>query len=157
ATVSVGASNNLGDGSGTNNLSMNNGRLLLTGAISGSNRKITLSGSGGTVDTNGFDATFGAIDPGNFTKNGNGTMHTSSINANNLTVNAGTLHVRATGTVPPAQPAAGRLGFPTIHVVGPPVNDVGGYLGGTAGSTSMLTAAPVIAGGGRLDIEDNAL
>src|SRR5205823_5124441 len=61
------------------------------------NRKITLAVGGGTINTNGFDSDFGAIDPGNFTKNGLGTMHVTKIVANNLTINAGRMHVRASG------------------------------------------------------------
>src|SRR5206468_5811706 len=85
--VSVGADNNLGANTGSNTtIGLDSGTLIMTGPLSG-NRKISLSGAGGTVDTGSFTGQFSEVDPGNFTKNGVGTMHVNRVNANLLTIN----------------------------------------------------------------------
>src|SRR5205085_7814418 len=96
------------------------------GDITGSTRKITLGVGGGTIDTNGHNSSFGAIDPGNFHKKGAGTMTisnvaaaalraspdfnpaalTPAINARNLTISGGIL------AVAPRTAAAGTAADP---------------------------------------------
>src|SRR5205823_13848805 len=94
-TLVVSSEANLGNASG--GLTFNGGTLQLNGSLSGANRKITLAAGGGTIDTNGNTGDFGDIDPGPFAKNGNGAMHVHKINATLLTINAGRMHVRASG------------------------------------------------------------
>jgi len=99
-TLSVASPANLGDPANGVTLG-NGGTLLLTGSfLNSSNHKITMASGGGTIDTGGNDADFGAIDPGDFTKTGAGKLNVTNINANNLTVSNGTLHVRPSGLSP---------------------------------------------------------
>ncbi len=78
--LSISASNNLGDGSATNTITINGGKLRNTGAgvNLGVNRTVTIGASGGTIEvTTGASLTVpGAISgPGNtLTKTGNGTL-----------------------------------------------------------------------------------
>ena len=78
--LSITASSNLGDGSATNTISINGGKLRDTGAgvNLGVNRSVTIGGSGGTIEvTTGASLSIpGAVSgPGNIlTKTGNGTL-----------------------------------------------------------------------------------
>ena len=94
---------NLGAPTGT--VTLNGGTLRTAGAVV-SNRKIILGAGGGTIDSNGFDSSFADVDPGNFTKNGSGKASVRSLEALNVTINAGTLAVKsraATGGNHPAR------------------------------------------------------
>jgi autotransporter-associated beta strand protein len=100
--LSVGSSSNLG--SSSNTLVLDNGTLKTTGGFS-SSRKITIGASGGTINSNGFDTSWGDLDPGNFTKTGTGKVSVRSLNALAVTVSGGTLAVKDRATTGGNQPA----------------------------------------------------
>ena len=124
--LSISASSNLGDGSATNTITINGGKLRDTGAgvNLGVNRSVTIGASGGTIEvTTGASLTVpGAISgPGNtLTKTGNGTLTLSgpqtyaTLNANAGVTNlnsalgtgASTLNANATVNINASQTLA---------------------------------------------------
>jgi fibronectin-binding autotransporter adhesin len=90
-TLSVGADNNLGTGGG---LAFGGGTLQYSNGFS-SSRAVTLNAGGGTIDTNGNNATLSGVigGSGSLTKSGAGTLTLSGANtySGGTTVNAGTL------------------------------------------------------------------
>jgi fibronectin-binding autotransporter adhesin len=93
----IAASNNLGDGSGTNGVSFGGGTLRTTASVV-SGRSISLGGAG-TIDTNGFDSTFGAADgTGSFTKLSAGQLTLTHLRSGDLTVGAGAILIPANGS-----------------------------------------------------------
>ncbi|HWL07967.1 MAG TPA: autotransporter domain-containing protein, partial [Planctomicrobium sp.] len=77
--VAITNDNNLGDSSGT--LSFNGGTLRTDASIT-SSRLVTLEANGGTINTNGFNSTFGGGfgGTGSFTKTGNGVLTLNGAN-----------------------------------------------------------------------------
>ena len=74
------------------------GTLIASGPLFGPGHKVTLGGDGGTINTNGFDVTLGAIDPGPLTKSGNGTLSVARLdNLPSVTVSTGTLQISSNG------------------------------------------------------------
>ena len=128
-TLSVGSSSNLGDASATNSIAFGGGATLLaTGTINSAGRSIALSAAG-TINTNGSDAIFGAVDgTGAFTKTGAGSLTVNHVVSGNLTVNAGTL------TMVPDSSAVG-----VSHVAG--LSIVGAKL--DLGANKLITTTPV--------------
>jgi fibronectin-binding autotransporter adhesin len=99
-TISVGNNNNLG---GASSLTFDSGTLLTTAEIT-SSRPITLNAGGGTFDTNGFNSTFSGVfgGTGALNKNGAGTLTLSGTNtySGDTLINAGTLQLGATNSLP---------------------------------------------------------
>jgi len=91
-TLSVGADNNLGAAAG--GLAFGGGTLQYSNGFS-SSRAVTLNAGGGTIDTNGNNATLSGViaGSGSLTKSGAGTLTLSGANtySGGTTVNAGTL------------------------------------------------------------------
>jgi hypothetical protein len=95
--LEVSAAANLGDGSPTNYLILDQGTLRATGSFS-STRKVSIGTGGGTIDTNGNDVGFGVIDPGPFIKSGAGVLSVTRLeNLPSATISAGTLRIAAGG------------------------------------------------------------
>jgi hypothetical protein len=87
-TLIAGASSSLGNGAASNTVSFNNATLLTSGPIVGVNRPISILGGGGTINTNGFDSTFGAATgtaSGALTKTGSGTLTLTSVRISGTT------------------------------------------------------------------------
>jgi YVTN family beta-propeller protein/autotransporter-associated beta strand protein len=131
----------------------NGGTLRFTGAFS-SARTISLLAGGGTIDTNGFDATLSGqiINTGSLTKTGLGTLMLTGANTytGGTFINAGTLALGGAGTL-------GDVGGSTA------VNSGGTLdLGGTTQTQSVVALnggtikngglnAPIVSIGGTLD------
>ncbi len=95
-TLQVDASNKIGNDSATNSVQLEGGALKTTGSFAGVNRGIILQGTGGTIDTNGNNVTFGGNVSGSgaLTKSSAGDLKVNAItNAGNVTINAGRLVV----------------------------------------------------------------
>lgn len=101
AIAFVSSSNNLGDGSATNDIELNGG-VIRYGASFDTNRDIAI-GNGGTVDTNGFDTELSGVISGAqiLLKQGTGTLTLSGNNTySSLTqISAGTVAVSASNNL----------------------------------------------------------
>jgi hypothetical protein len=112
-TLLAGASASLGNASAGNTLTLAGGTLRALGNIVGPTRNVIVSG--GTIDTNGFDATFGNIDgtgAGALTKIGGGNLTANHVvlpgTPGNFVVNGGRV------TIAPNGQAAGVSVFNTL-------------------------------------------
>jgi autotransporter-associated beta strand protein/YVTN family beta-propeller protein len=119
-------------------------------------RHLSLLGSGGTIDTDGFDATVSgnAINDGTLTKIGAGTLTLSgtSTNTGGTVVSAGTLVVNGTHTAVPISVAGGALGG--SGSLGTVTATAGAISPGPAAGTAILHAADVTFAAGALFIVD---
>ncbi|MEO6436673.1 MAG: autotransporter-associated beta strand repeat-containing protein [Tepidisphaeraceae bacterium] len=105
-TVEVSGADNLGDASATNQLVLNGGALRLSGGRqTGQNgRMIRVNPGGGTIDTNGFDMTFGQLVwNGELQKQGAGTLKLR-LPTGNAQEGVLTTEMRITGGVIQAEP-----------------------------------------------------
>ncbi len=123
-TLSVSAPANLGSGNGVN---MDGGTLLTTAGLNNPTRNISVNATGGTIDSGGFDSTFGVLNngAGTITKTGAGTL--------TITRHAGGGVLNITGGAVAVTPT-----------------------GGLAAGTSKVDSVS-ISGGGRFDIGDNKI
>jgi fibronectin-binding autotransporter adhesin len=100
--LQVSASNNLGDGSATNQLELGGGALQF-GAGFSANRNVNLAGAGGTIDVQAFsssvnDITRSGTGANDFTKAGTGTLTANSVHAGIMNVSAGKMVIAPNGT-----------------------------------------------------------
>lgn len=92
-TLIANSSANLGSGAATNYLILNEG-ILQASASFGMTRRVNVGAGGGTIDTNGFEMTVGAIDGGAFTKVGTGLLIADKLdNLTSANVTTGTLRL----------------------------------------------------------------
>jgi len=146
-------------------VNFNGGALLFTGAFSTA-RTISLLAGGGTIDTNGFDATLSGqiINTGSLTKAGLGTLTLTGANtySGGTFVNGGTLALSGAGTLGDVggtttvnSGATLDLGSTTqtqsvVNLSGgtirngnlnAPITSTGGVLNGIGGTASLTTTA----------------
>ncbi|MFT3787373.1 MAG: autotransporter-associated beta strand repeat-containing protein [Tepidisphaeraceae bacterium] len=127
----------------TDQIRFNGGTLTLDAAIDlSANRGITIDAGGGTIDTNGFNSTYGGIiatgfAPGDFTKAGTGNLTLTGVNSNTLgyNVKGGSLTVTGGANVindnAPVTIDGGTFTVNANEVVGP-VRLISGTINGTA-------------------------
>jgi YVTN family beta-propeller protein/autotransporter-associated beta strand protein len=162
SVVNDGALSALGFGQYIN---FNGGRLQFTGAFN-SARTISLLAGGGTIDTNGFNATLSGqiINTGSLTKTGLGTLTLAGANTytGGTIINGGTLALSGAGTLgdvggsttvnsgatldlggtTQAQSAVGLNGGMIRNGnLNAPITSTGGILNGIGGTASLTTTA----------------
>jgi autotransporter-associated beta strand protein len=96
--LQIGADDRLGNAANT--LFFNGGTLRTSAAVI-SARNIFVEPGGGTINTNGFDSTFGNVtDPGTLVKNAAGKLTINHVRNGGLTIHAGTVAIAPNGAAP---------------------------------------------------------